>query len=132
MADQRDIAPMEPIRTAADRLARLVDMFGERNQEPTFECYACQDTGYMSREIRDKTFGQVCSVSRPCEGTARRACLGSPRAPSGLAIEAGLWVRAKVATDRGVIDAYRERLRRHPHGNELRAAVDRALAREAK
>lgn len=132
MADERDLRPMEPLGTTEERLRRLVESFGARNEDPTFECYACQDTGYTSRQVRDKTFGQLCSVSRPCSGTPERACR------IGIPIEAGLWSRAmnphrgESAPPHGIAESYRRRLREHPHGNDLRAAVDRALTKQEK
>ena len=142
MADERDrlISPMEPLVAPAPleswerRVERLLFAIGarflERDNEPTYSCHVCRDTGYTSREKADK-FGDPCSVATPCTGD-------EVPCPTGIPVEGGLWARAmqprrgESAPPSDIAEKYRRRLYTHPHGNELRAAVDRALARAEK
>lgn len=156
MADERDalIAPMVPLgaigaRTAA-RLAAIGERFAERNggEEPTYLCHVCRDTGYTSRQKPDK-FGDLCWVASPCEG-GERPCLGRPETPEsgnepskpaipgGIRIEAGYWAR-RLQPERGSKDKkappaaaaqFHRRERSHPHGADLRDAVQRILDAE--
>lgn len=153
MADERDrlLEPMTRIGEVGPktwaRLAAIGEKFAERNgnQEPTYLCPVCCDTGFVIRPKPDK-FGDMCTVATPCEG-GERPCLGrqfisdaDPGSPGGISIEAGYWAQ-RLRPPRGVKDgqahpaaraAFLRRMRSHPFGVELRDAVDRIIAAMGK
>jgi hypothetical protein len=108
---------------AREILWRLV---AEDDPERTYECPICLDAAYTLRdEPRGKGhFRRTCTVTRPCQNCR-----------AGIAIEAGEWAgvlrprKGKTPPSQALKDQFRERLRSHPRGLQLREAFEGILAK---
>lgn len=113
-----------------------VGTVGGEPPERTYRCHPCLDTGFVLRT--PPRYRSIVDPERWIENTAGYAfAFSCEECARGIAIEAGDWAkrtkpRKGEPVNREIARAFDERLRAHPHGDQLRQRVGELLGKSGE